>query len=157
VTTGLAVATKYYFFIFAANTECSGAPFYKTSAPLTANATTTNSSTGIPAGYYTNAVGKKCAQLKTALKTIISTNTKQLTYTPGVWNAVKTTDMHRNDANTADIIWDIYTDNPTAPEVYTFTYATDQCGTYSAEGDCYNREHSFPQEWFGSKQYPMYS
>lgn len=157
VASGLVVATKYYFYIFAANDDCSGAPAYRTTSPLLGNTTTTNSSTGIPTGYYNAATGLTCAALKTALKTIISTGTTQLTYTPGVWNAVNSIDKHRNDANTADIIWDIYTDNPTAAEVYTFTPATDQCGTYNGEGDCYNREHSFPQEWFGSKEYPMYS
>ena len=34
---------------------------------------------------------------------------------------------------------------------------TDQCGQYSKEGDCYNREHSFPKSWFGGKVEPMNS
>ncbi|UEG50205.1 endonuclease [Ferruginibacter lapsinanis] len=157
VANGLTVGTKYYFYVFAANADCNGAPFYRTTTPLTGNTTTTNTATGIPAGYYNAATGLTCASLKTALKTIISANTTQLTYTPGVWNAINSIDKHRNDANTADIIWDIYTDNPTAAEVYTFTPITDQCGTYSKEGDCYNREHSFPREWFGGNVYPMYS
>ncbi|MES2429762.1 MAG: endonuclease [Bacteroidota bacterium] len=157
VASGLNVSTQYYFYVFAANAECTGAPFYRTTSPLTANTTTTNTSTGVPAGYYNAASGLTCAPLKTALKNIISANTKELTYTPGVWNAVNSIDKHRNDANTADIIWDIYTDNPTGPELYTFTPGSDQCGTYDEEGDCYNREHSFPREWFGGNVYPMYS
>jgi endonuclease I len=31
-----------------------------------------------------------------------------------------------------------------------------QCGNYKVEGDCYNREHSFPKSWFND-QYPMYT
>jgi endonuclease I len=30
----------------------------------------------------------------------------------------------------------------------TFTLGTKQCGNYSLECDCYNREHSVPQSWF---------
>lgn len=157
VATGLTVATQYYFYIFTVSAECNGEPFYKTTSPLTGNTTTTNTSTGAPAGYYNAANGLTCANLKTALKNIISANTTELTYTPGVWNAVNAIDKHRNDANTADIIWDIYTDNPTGAELYTFAPITKQCGSYSKEGDCYNREHSFPREWFGGNVYPMYS
>jgi endonuclease I len=120
-----------------------------------------NTTLGIPAGYYDNAyttpgVPKTCATLKTALYNIISTGTTTVSYTPGVWTAYKKTDMHRNDANTADIIWDMYSDNPSGAEPYTFTYSTDQCGNYSGEGVCYNREHSFPQSWFNSAS-PMVS
>lgn len=154
VATGLTTSTNYYFYIFAANGECNGEPFYRTVA-LTGNITTTNTNTGIPTGYYNSTTGLTCGPLKTALKTIISANTKVLSYTPGVWDAIEKTDMRRNDANTADIIWDMYTDNPDGPELYTFTYGTDQCGTYGGEGDCYNREHSFPREWFGGNNLPM--
>lgn len=116
----------------------------------------------IPPGYYNNTEGLTCADLKTRLFNIISTGTTQLLYTPGVWNAFATTDMRRNDENTADIIWDMYSDNPTGPENYTYkfgfpTSGGNQCGTYTAEGQCYNREHSFPQIWFGENTYPMFS
>ncbi|MDB5202640.1 MAG: hypothetical protein JWQ27_2049 [Ferruginibacter sp.] len=153
--TGLSVATTYYIFVFAANTECSGEPFYNTSS-LNGTATTTNNSTGIPAGYYDAATGLSCQPLKSALRNIISAGYNQLSYTPGVWQAYQFTDIRRNDANTADIIWDIYSDNPTGPEPYTFTYQTNQCGTYSGEGSCYNREHSTPKSWFADA-YPMYT
>jgi len=42
----------------------------------------------------------------------------------------------------------MYSENPSGTDYYTFTYSTDQCGTYSAEGDCYNREHMIPQSIF---------
>jgi endonuclease I len=111
----------------------------------------------IPTGYYNNAYNgalpKTCATLKTALFNIISTATNELPYNSSsfdTWDAINTIDTIRNDANTAYRIWDMYTDNPTGPELNTFTPITNQCGNYTKIGDCYNREHSFPQAWFGS-------
>lgn len=153
--TGLNSNVKYYFFVYAANAECTGEPFYS-ATNTTANATTIEEANGIPTGYYDGAAGLTCLPLKTKLRDIISTGYVQLSYTPGVWNAYKFTDMRRNDANTQDIIWDIYSDNPNGPEPYTFTFGTNQCGNYSGEGSCYNREHSTPKSWFADA-YPMYS
>ncbi|MEO6252405.1 MAG: endonuclease [Ferruginibacter sp.] len=152
--TGLTVSTNYYIFIFSVNAECTGEPFYNTNS-LNGNTTTTNDPSGIPAGYYNAAAGLNCDQLKTALFNIISANYIQLTYGE-VWTAYATTDMHRNDANTADIIWDMYSDNPAGAEPYTYTYGSNQCGNYNSEADCYNREHSFPKSWFNDG-YPMYT
>jgi endonuclease I len=109
-----------------------------------------------PAGYYNNAyvngVPKTCATLKTALFDIISANTTVLPYTSSsqfdTWDAVNSIDTQRNDANTRFEIWDMYTDNPTGTDLYSFTLVTEQCGQYNSIGDCYNREHSFPQAWF---------
>lgn len=158
IATGLTTATQYYFFVFAANGDCSGEPFYGATV-LSANINTTNTNTGTPPGYYTAAAGLTCAALKTALKNIISANTIQLTYNPGTWDAFAVTDTHKKDDNSGDAIWDIYSDNPNGPEAYYYDNINKRCGNlnYDSEGDCYNREHSFPQEWFGSKQYPMYS
>lgn len=152
--TGLTVSTPYYIFVFSVNAECSGEPFYNTTS-LDGTAVTTNDPSGIPAGYYNAAAGLSCSPLKTALFNIISANYNALTYGV-VWTAYQTTDMHRNDANTADIIWDMYSDNPAGAEPYTFTYNTNQCGNYNSEADCYNREHSFPKSWFNDG-YPMYT
>jgi endonuclease I len=124
---------------------------------VTGQTNTPGTSTAIPGWYYKNTTGLTCAALKTALKNRISDSTVVLSYTPGVWNAFSTTDLHRNDANTANVIWDMYSDNPTGPEAFYFTQGTDQCGTYSVQGDCYNREHSFPQAWFGAGTFPMFS
>ena len=112
----------------------------------------------IPANYYNNAytggLPKICANLKTALFNIVATGTNVLPYnsssTFDTWDAVNSIDTQRNDANTAFIMWDMYTDNPTGAELYSFTPINDQCGSYSVIGDCYNREHSFPQAWFGA-------
>ena len=153
--TGLTVSTPYYFYVFAANDACTGAPFYSASS-LDGSTTTTNAATGIPAGYYNNANGLTAQPLKTALKNIITNGYQTLSYTPGLWNLYQFSDLRRNDANTADIIWDMYSDNPTGPEPYTYTHGVNQCGNYSAEGNCYNREHSTPQSFFAQAS-PMVS
>ncbi|MFT3980214.1 MAG: endonuclease [Ferruginibacter sp.] len=149
--TNLTANTAYYIFIFAAATECNGEPFYST--VLTGNATTTNSSTGIPAGYYDAANSLSCQPLKTALKNITSTSAVSIGY-DGLWTAYQYTDLKPS----SNLIWDIYTDdnNPAVPETYNFVYSTNQCGNYGSEGDCYNREHTMPKSWFND-QNPMYS
>ena len=158
LATGLKRSTTYYFFIFSANNECAGQPYYY-ATPLSASVITTDEKTGIPPGYYDGADALTCQPLKTKLRDIVSNGYVVLTYTPGVWQAYQFTDLRSNDNNTDSIIWDIYSDNPNGPEPYTYKYQVNQCGsTYSQEGDCYNREHSTPKSWFGgADKYPMYS
>ena len=97
----------------------------------------------VPAGYYTNANGKNTGNLRTTLQTIISNGTTDVGYS-GLWTAYATTDVDGTGK-----IWDMYSN-------YHFTVSTNQCGTYTNEGDCYNREHSSPQSWFNSAS-PMVS
>ncbi len=104
----------------------------------------------IPAGYYDNAQGQSGAQLKTTLFNIIKTHTA-VSYTPGVWTAFYTTDKKANGK-----VWDMYSDVPGGTPPYEWTFGSDQCGTYSGEGSCYNREHSFPKSWFSDAS-PMYT
>ncbi|MBW7847546.1 MAG: endonuclease [Bacteroidales bacterium] len=97
----------------------------------------------IPPGYYDGATGTG-ATLKTQLYNIIKGHTV-ISY-DGLYNCYKTTD---DVDNAGTYVWDIYSDIPgPAPEPYLYTFNR-QCGTYNSEGDCYNREHSFPQSWFG--------
>ena len=63
---------------------------------------------------------------KQALHDIIDDHTV-LSYTPGIWDAVKTTD-DRDDGN----VWDMYSDNPSGANPYNYTFVTDQCGNYGA-------------------------
>lgn len=96
-----------------------------------------------PSGYYTDATGYKGQSLKTALYRIITDHTarsyKQL------W-----TDMQSTDRREDGKVWDMYSSTTD------FTFSSDQCGTYKNEGDCYNREHSFPKSWFNDA-HPMYT
>ncbi|MCD6178300.1 MAG: endonuclease [Bacteroidales bacterium] len=96
----------------------------------------------IPTGYYDNAQGQSGAQLKTTLYNIIKNHSAQ-SYTPGVWNAFYTTDKKANGK-----VWDMYSDVPGGTPAYEWTFGTNQCGSYTGEGSCYNREHSFPKSWF---------
>jgi len=98
----------------------------------------------IPPGYYDGTQGLSGTALKSALHDIIKNHRSQ-SYS-SLWDHFEQTDKKGNGT-----VWDMYSDIPggTPPYVYNFT-ASDQCGTYSQEGDCYNREHSFPQSWFNS-------
>lgn len=99
-----------------------------------------------PAGYYDSAAGLTLAPLKTALKNIIKQGHVDHGY-GGLWTGYATTDrdyFYENDGK----ILDIYSENPNGPDPYTYTLGTNQCGQYSSEGDCYNREHIVPQSLF---------
>ena len=100
-----------------------------------------------PTGYYDDATGKTGAELKTALFGIISSHTA-LSYS-ALWSAYYNTDAKPNGK-----VWDMYSDVPGGTPPYEFTFGSGQCGNYSVEGDCYNREHSFPKSWF-SEASPM--
>lgn len=102
-----------------------------------------------PAGYYDAAAGLTGTALKTALYNIIKDHTS-VSYTD-LWTAYYTTDDLPSNK-----VWDMYSDVPGGTPSYTFTLGSDQCGSYSGEGDCYNREHSFPASWFNDGS-PMYS
>jgi len=99
----------------------------------------------IPAGYYNNATGTG-ATLKSQLKTIITNGHVDNGY-GGLWIAYQTTDRDYYYENDGSVL-DIYSERPTAADPYNFTIVTGQCGTYSSEGDCYNREHIVPQSLF---------
>ena len=93
--------------------------------------------------YYAKANGKKKADLKTAMYNII-TNHTTISY-DGLHEAYKTSDV-RADGKLRD--W--------YSNITNYTPVADKAGSYKQEGDCYNREHSVPQSWFG-KSSPMKS
>ena len=88
----------------------------------------------VPSGYYDNAKNKSNKALMTALHTIIKGHTKR-SYQQ-LWTDFRTTDCNGN------IIIDRYSDSQ-------FIYNTNRCGVYNSIGDCYNREHSIPNSWWG--------
>ena len=87
--------------------------------------------------YYQAANGKKGAALKTALCGIIYNKTER-DY-DDLWTDFRSTDKRPTDGK----VWDMYSG------ITNYIFGTDQAGNYSAEGDKYNREHSFPKSWFG--------
>ena len=99
-----------------------------------------------PSGYYSSANGLTGAPLKTALSSIITNGHQDKGYT-GLWTAYKTTDIDKNYENDGSIL-DIYSERSSSNDPYNFSAVSDQCGTYSTEGNCYNREHIVPQSFF---------
>jgi endonuclease I len=104
----------------------------------------------IPSGYYGTATGTGFT-LKTQLYNKIKGHTDQ-GYN-GLWTTYATSDRDKEYENDNSVI-DIYSENPTGIDPYKFTLNTNQCGTYSVEGNCYNREHIIPQSVFNSSS-PM--
>lgn len=104
----------------------------------------------IPPGYYNQANGLFGLPLQQALHNIVKNH--QVESYGDLWD-----DYYDTDRKTNGKVWDIYSDVPGGTPPYEFTFFSDQCGNYNSEGDCYNREHSFPQSWFGDGAYPMYS
>jgi endonuclease I len=103
----------------------------------------------VPNGYYSTAQGLRGENLKTELHEIIKGHNAR-TYDQ-LWTDIQSTDDKSNGK-----VWDMYSDNPDGTPPYEFTFVDDQCGNYGTEGDCYNREHSFPKSWFNDNN-PMYT
>jgi Endonuclease I len=93
-----------------------------------------------PQGYYNGTEGLTGNSLKAALHNIIK-NDDHVSYS-GLWSAYQQTDRKPNGK-----VWDIYSDVPNGTPPYQFNFGSDQCGSYSGEGDCYNREHLWAQSW----------
>ena len=104
-------------------------------AQMTWAATVTKPS-DIPA-YWASANGKSGATLWTAISAQTNVGYKSIGYN-GLWSAYGTTDVYPG----TNKIWDMYGECD-------FTYSTDKCGSYDGVCDCYNREHSIPQSWWG--------
>lgn len=105
-----------------------------------------------PSGYYSSATGSGYT-LKTQLYNIIKGHTDR-GYS-GLWTTYSTSDRDHQNEND-NTIFDLYSENQNGTDPYNFTYSTNQCGTYSVEGNCYNREHMIPQSVFNSAA-PMVS
>ncbi len=104
----------------------------------------------IPNGYYDSAEGLEGEPLRNALYLIIK-NVQVESYND-LHEAFEDTDKKPNGK-----VWDMYSDVPGGTPAYEYNFTSaDQCGNYSGEGSCYNREHSFPKSWFNDAT-PMYS
>lgn len=91
------------------------------------------------AEFFSDADGEKGAALKTALFKIIHPNSQIRTYA-NLWTDFKLTDS-RADGK----VWDMYSNTSN------FEWGTrqDKGSGGTKEGEFYNREHSFPNSWFG--------
>ena len=89
--------------------------------------------------YYKDIDGKSGKTLFDAVHVVAKVGYSSLGYS-GLWTAYQYTDLRDNGK-----VWDMYSD-------CSWTYKSDQCGSYSSECDCYNREHSIPKSWFGGTE-----
>lgn len=90
----------------------------------------------ITSAYYSGVDGKSGTTLFSALTTVSATGYSTHTY-DDLWTYFQTTDKKADGK-----VWDMYSN-------CSFTFGTNQCGSYSGECSCYNREHSLPKSWFG--------
>ena len=105
------------------------------------------------ATYYSSINNQTGATLKTALRQVITSSHNTGVSYNGLWTAYKTTDrdyFYEDDGS----ILDYYSENTTLTDPYIYTWGSNQCGNYSGEGNCYNREHIIPQSLF-SQNSPM--
>ncbi|MBB1290052.1 endonuclease [Pseudoalteromonas sp. SR43-6] len=107
-----------------------------------------------PTGYYVTAQGLSGYALKTELYNIIKDHNAQ-GYS-AIWNFYDSSARDKYFENDNSIL-DMYSEKPNGSDSYNYTAVSDQCGNYSGEGGCYNREHSFPKSWFGGTIEPMNS
>ncbi len=103
-------------------------------------------------GYYASADGLTGYALKSELHNIIDNHSTQ-SYS-ALWSFYLSYGRDTYYENDGSIL-DIYSENPTGSDPFNFTAGSDQCGSYSGESDCYNREHAFPRSWFGGAVAPM--
>jgi endonuclease I len=97
-----------------------------------------------PPGYYNSANGiPGGTPLLTALKNIIDNHT-----------VIPYSDLElfypQTDKKSNAKVWDMYSYSFSGTQPYEFNFVSDQCGNYSAEGDCFNKEHLWPQSLFNS-------
>jgi len=109
----------------------------------------------IPTGYYNTATGTGYT-LKTNLKKIIDNvndgiPSEHLHNDQGyaaLWTLYSQSAFRDNYYENDGSLLDLYSENPTGVDPYNYTSSAQQCGSYSSEGDCYNREHLVPQSYF---------
>ena len=106
-----------------------------------------------PTGYYSTATGTGYT-LKTQLYNIIKDHTV-IDYA-GLYVTYQTSDIDNFFEKDGSVL-DMYSENPAGTDPYNYSIAaTQRCGNYTNEGDCYNREHIIPQSVFNELS-PMVS
>lgn len=91
--------------------------------------------------YYASVDGLGGASLFNAVASVTLKGKTELGY-GGLYTAYETTDVYPADStDKKGLVWDMYSDCG-------FSF-DNTCGSYKVECDCYNREHSIPQSWWG--------
>jgi endonuclease I len=110
----------------------------------------------VPAGYYNSASGLSGFALKTELSNIITNGYNEQSYGSLITlYQTSDNDEYYDGGTQTGTILDMYSENPTGADPYNYSF-NQNCGNFNSEGDCYNREHTFPQGFFNS-QNPMRS
>ena len=93
--------------------------------------------------YYKTADGKSGDNLWSAVSNIAAKGYSVVSYKPGLNGAYKKSDVYPADSvGKAGKLWDMYGE-------CLFDVDGDACGNYSGVCDCWNKEHSIPQSWWG--------
>jgi endonuclease I len=140
-----------YNLVVAGNTVASGGSFGSSESTSFTVGSGPGGSSNL-SDYYKSAENLTGFTLKTELFNIINGHTTQ-SY-GDLWTFYSANELDSYYENDGTIL-DIYSESPNSSDSFTFTSGSDQCGNYSAESDCYNREHSFPRSWFGGDVDPM--
>ena len=106
----------------------------------------------VPTNYYDSALGLTGYALKSELHSIISSSHISQTY-DDLYQGYITSDSDYYYENDGSVL-DMYSEKPLGVDSYYYDHGVNQCGNYSGEGDCYNREHIVPQSVF-NEQNPM--
>ena len=113
-------------------------------ATIANNTPTSPAVLGSSTGYYQAADSKQGSALFSALTTIsggVTYSYHKMSY-DDLYDAYLTSDVYPAGHPNAGKLWDMYSTTLWVP-------GEKECGNYSVEGDCYNREHSLPKSWFG--------
>ena len=106
----------------------------------------------IPTGYYDGTTGLTGAALKTKLSQIVTSGHQDKGYNWAVFSSADRDKYYEKDNS----VLDIYSENPAGADPYNFSIGTNQCGSYSGEASCYNREHTIPKSTFDDRT-PMHN
>jgi len=143
-----------YDISLAGTSLASGATFTQTESKTFTLGSTGGGTGGDPGNYYQSISTQTGYTLKTALHDLIKNHSAQ--GYGAIWTFYANHSLDSYFENDGSIL-DIYSEKPFGNDSYTYIKVTNQCGSYSGEGGCYNREHSFPKSWFGGKIEPMNS
>lgn len=100
---------------------------------------TVTPASGLP-DYYSRVDNQSGKNLFDAIQSVAKVGYSSLSY-DGLWTAYHSSDVYPSGHARAGQIWDMYGECA--------SFKKGQCGNYSVECDCYNREHSIPKSWFG--------